>query len=99
MLVLTATFKAKPGQENELEEAIKALIPSVQNEAGTLVYTVHKAKADPGQFMFYEMYQDKAALDLHGSTPYFKEFSGKIAGLLESKPQLAIYEDIASISR
>jgi quinol monooxygenase YgiN len=99
MIVITATFKAKAGQEQELEAAIQALVPNVQNEEGTLVYTVHKAKADPAQFFFYEMYRDKAALDFHGSTPYFKEFSGKIAGLLEAKPQIAMFEDIASISR
>lgn len=99
MIVLTASFKAKTGQEKELEEALKTMIPKVQEEEGTLMYTIHKAKGDAGQFMFYEMYKDKAALDFHSTTPYFKEFSGKIAGLLEGKPQIAIYEDIASINR
>ncbi len=99
MIVLAASFKAKAGLETKLEEALKAMIPKVQEEEGTLMYTLHKAKRDPGQFLIYEMYQDKAALNFHSSTPYFKEFFGQIADLLEGTPQITIYEDIASISR
>lgn len=99
MIVITAIFKAKPGQEKELEEALKTIIPKVQEEEGTVRYTLHRAQGEAGQFLFYEMYKDKAALDYHGSTPYFKEFSAQIGGLLAAKPQITIYEDIASISR
>ncbi len=99
MIVITATFKAKAGQENALEEVLKSIIPDVQNEEGTVMYTIHKSTADPGQFLFYEKYTDQAALTFHSTTPYFKAFGGKMKDLLEGKPQIAIFEDIASINR
>ncbi len=99
MIVIIASFKAKAGQEKELEEVLTSIIPDVQTEPGTVEYTVHRSAADPGQFLFYEKYTDQDALTFHGSTPYFKAFGGKMKGLLDGKPQITIYEDIASISR
>jgi len=99
MIVIIATFKAKAGQEKELEDALISIVPKVQEEEGTVMYTIHKSKADPGQFLFYEKYKDKAALELHSSTPYFKAFAGQIGPYLEGNPDIKIYKDIASIDR
>jgi len=99
MIVVIATFKAKAGQEKELEDALTSIVPKVQEEEGTVMYTINKSKADPGQFLFYEKYKDKAALELHSSTPYFKAFAGQIGPYLEGSPDIKIYKDIASIDR
>lgn len=99
MIVVTASFKAKAGQEQALEEVLKSIIPDVQNEEGTVMYTIHKSAADPGLFMFYEKYKDQDALTFHSTTPYFKAFGGKMKDLLEGKPQIAVFQDIASINR
>ena len=101
MLVCIAKFKAKAGMEQELEDSLTAFVPKVQEEAGTLMYTVHRAKgkSNPGLFMFYERYQDKESFQYHSSTPYFQEFFGKISSMVDGEPQIELYEDIASIKR
>lgn len=99
MIVLTAAFKAKTGKEMELEQTLKVMIQEVQNEGGTVMYILNQSSVDKGQFLFYEMYKDKAALDLHNSTPYFQQLLKNIDGLLATDPQIDFYEDIASISR
>lgn len=99
MIVLTAVFKAKTGQERELEQTLKVMIPEVQKEEGTLMYILNQSTVDKGQFLFYEMYKDKAALEFHNSTPYFQQLLKNIDGLLATDPQIDFYEDIASISR
>ena len=99
MIVLVANFKAKQGKEKELEELLLGMVPKVQAEEGTLMYTLHKAKKDEGQFLFYEQYKDKEAFDFHRKTPYFQEFAGKLADLLEGNAKLETFEDIASINR
>ncbi len=101
MLVCIAKFKAKAGMEQELEDSLTAFVPKVQDEAGTLMYTVHRAKgkSNPGLFMFYECYQDKESFQYHSSTPYFQEFFGKISTMVDGEPQIELYEDIASIKR
>lgn len=97
MLVVVAKMKAKLGKEQEMEEALRWIIPQVESEEGTLQYILHRAKKEPGTFLFYEKYRDKSALNAHGSTPYFAELFGKIGPLLDGDPTIEIYEDIASI--
>lgn len=99
MLVVVATMVAKAGKEAELEAVLKAIVPKVQNEEGTISYVLHRAVGEPGKFLFYEVYRDKAALDFHSNTPYFKEMFASTGALLEGRPQIALFEDIASISR
>lgn len=97
MLVVTAVIKAKAGMEQEVENAIKAIIPKVEAEEGTLTYTLHRAKKDPTKFLFYEKYTGKEALGLHASTPYFKELFAKINPMLDGAMTVDMYEDLAGI--
>jgi quinol monooxygenase YgiN len=43
---------------------------SAERGAGCLVYRVHRSTKDPELFLFYEMYVDDAAFDLHRKAPY-----------------------------
>ena len=97
MIVVVAVMKARKGKEQEMEDALRWIIPQVESEPGTLQYILHRAKKDAGKFLFYEKYRDKNALNTHGSTAYFAELFGKIAPLLDGDPAIEIYEDIASI--
>ena len=97
MIVVVAILTAKQGKEQEMEDALKWVMPQVEAEEGTLQYVLHRAKKEPGKFLFYEKYRDKAALNVHGSTPYFSELFSRIGPLLEGSPTIEIYEDIASI--
>lgn len=99
MLVVIAQITAKPGLEQELEDHLKAFVPQVQEEEGTRMYTLHRSVGSAGQFLFYEMYRDKAAFKHHGSTPYFQELLSQIGGLLAEGPVIEFYEDLASINR
>lgn len=98
MLVVVAVMKAKTGMEKELEQALKGIIPKVDAEKNTLMYTLHRAKKEAGKFLFYEKYTDKEALKEHGSTPHFTELFGKIAPLLDGAPVIDMYEELAGIT-
>ena len=97
MIVVVAILQAKQGKEQEMEDALRWIIPQVDAEEGTLQYILHRAKKEPGKYLFYEKYLDKAALNAHGSTSYFAEMFAKIGPLLDGSPTIEIYEDIASI--
>lgn len=99
MIVFSATLKAKPGKEKELEEALVHMVSQVQSEEGALAYILHRVKGDPSLFTFYEKYKDQAALDYHDSTPHMKELRAKLEHLLAEEITLQHYEEIASISR
>ena len=97
MLVVVAVMKAKAGMEQEMEKALRNIIPKVEAEKGTLAYTLHRSKKEPGKFLFYEKYQDKEALKEHSSTPHFTELFGKIGPLLDGSPVIEMYEDLVGI--
>lgn len=99
MIILVAALSAKPGKEQELEAALTSIIPQVEAEEGTLQYILHRSTKEPGKFLFYEKYADKAALDFHGSTPYLKELFKGTADLLSEKPTISLYEEVAAIKR
>lgn len=94
-MIVVAVLKAQAGKEKEMEEALRAMIPKVQSEEGTIAYILHRAQNELGKFLFYEKYRDKAAFDIHSSTPYFQELFGKIGPLLEGQPSVEMYEELA----
>jgi len=96
MIVVVAVLKAQAGKEREMEDALRAMVPKVQSEEGTLAYVLHRAQKEPGKFLFYEKYKDKAAFDHHSSTPYLQELFGKIGPLLDGKPSIEMYEELAA---
>jgi len=98
-MIVVAKIKAKTGKEGEIEEALKGMVGKVEQEEGTLIYTLHRARKDPTVFMFYEKYKDKDALSYHSSTPYFKEVFGRLGPLFEGAPEIEMYEEIAGIKK
>ena len=43
-------------------------------EPGTLIYTVHRVDGRPLERIFYELYRDKDAFEVHESQEYVKAF-------------------------
>ena len=97
MLGFIAKLTVKEGKMDEAIELTRTLMTEVANEEGTLSYTMNRDPSQPNMIIFMERYKDKAALDYHSSTPYFKSFFGKIQGLLAEKPELTVMEEIHSI--
>ncbi len=96
MIANIATLKAKPGKEAELAEILKSFVAKTADEEGTLVYTLLQSKKDPTEFIFYEVYKDQAAMELHASTPHFKEIMmSRIVPYLDGKPKMTFCDVLA----
>lgn len=97
MIALIARLPVKPGRMDEAIGMLKSLMVEVANEKGTLAYTLNRGESEPDTLVIIERYTDDAALKLHGQTPHFKDFSGKIGPLLSGKPSISRFEEIHSI--
>ena len=97
MLNVVAVLKAQPGTEKEMEAALKAVLPNVKTEEGTLAFVLHKSVTEPGKFLCYEKYKDKEAFEAHTKTPHFGELFAKIGPLLAGEPAIEMYDEIASL--
>jgi quinol monooxygenase YgiN len=94
-IAIVAKLKAKPGSEKQMEEALTSMVGKTREEQGCLQYILHKSNQDPTAFVFYEVYQDQAALDAHGKTPHMAEMFGKVGGLLDGRPSVELLTEIA----
>jgi quinol monooxygenase YgiN len=74
MVVLIVKLRVRPGTEEECKRYMRLLEKETRKEPGCLMYVAHQSADDPTLLAFYEQYKDKAALDTHWASSYFKEF-------------------------
>ncbi|MBI2981364.1 MAG: antibiotic biosynthesis monooxygenase [Deltaproteobacteria bacterium] len=92
MLIVTAAWKSKQGEQAELAGHLKRMVTEVRkNEPGCLQYTLHQGFEDKTLFYFYERYTDRAAIDLHKKTPHFNKLIADTEGLIAEPVQVRIY--------
>jgi quinol monooxygenase YgiN len=97
MVSVIAKIPIKEGEVEEAIQAFKELMVQVAKEEGTLAYTMNRAKSNPNTLVIMERYKDKAALDAHSSTAYFKAFFSKSGAFIGGKPEITVMEEIHSI--
>lgn len=71
-LMITARFKAKPGQESRLQRELHRLVEPTRAEPGCITYDLHQSQDDPSRFLFYEIWKSQADLDAHFETPHLQ---------------------------
>ena len=95
MVVLTTTLLAKPGREQELEKAIRALAAVVaEREAGCLLYQPARSQHESARFLILERYRDGAALTAHANAVHFQDAMPGLMELLVSPPELAMFDEL-----
>jgi len=77
-IILTAIVKAKPGREEAVKEVLLGMVEPTRKEPGCLCYNLHQSKSDKTQFLFYEQWASKEAIDAHGKTPHMQALGGKL---------------------
>lgn len=97
MLTVIAKIPVKEGKMDEALAAFGELIAKVASEEGTVLYSLNRDKAQPDVLVVVEQYKDKAALDVHSSSPHFKAFFAAAGAFIGGKPEMSIMEQIKSI--
>ena len=92
--VLVVRMKAKEGEEARALEVMRELADATRQEAGCESYIPCVDPEDPGSFLFYEQYRDKAAFEEHGASEHFQRLAaGELFGLMESRER-TFYETV-----
>ena len=90
LLTVIARMRAKEDREQELREALEALIPTTLAEKGCVNYDLHQGVEDPRWFFFYENWDCAADLDAHLTAPHLVEFAGRLDEFLDDSGPLVI---------
>jgi len=94
-LFVVAVLKAKPGKEEELRRTLIGLVEPTRAEEGCLQYDLHVSTEVPGEFVFYEKWTGREALERHGETPHLKALAARKSELLSEPASVLTYERIA----
>jgi quinol monooxygenase YgiN len=96
MISVIAKIPIKEGKVEEAIAAVKELMVQVAREEGTLMYTLNRDQSNPNTLVIMERYKDKAAFEVHSSTPHFKAFFAKSKAFIGGRPEIAVMEEIHS---
>lgn len=94
MYIVSSRLTARPGEEEAILEAMRALVPASRAEPGCISYFAHRDAADPRKFMFYEQYVDEAAFSAHQATEHFERWVVNGIALAAEERERRIYTEV-----
>ncbi len=93
-IVLIARLKVKEDKIEEAKKAALAIVANSRAEDGCLNYDIHQSIEDETCFFWHETWKNKAALDEHFETPFFKEFFNVVQEVAAEPPQINLTKKI-----
>lgn len=85
-----AEIVAKPEKANDLRALLEPFAAKSRTEPGCELYALLEVQNEPGRFLTYERWTNKAALEAHMVTPHIKEIVPKLGDIL-AKPFTQIF--------
>lgn len=85
-VVLSATWIAKPGEEQTVLEALENLSPATRKESGNIYYQAYQNPEEPNVFRIFEVYADDDAVTAHTQYEHFQKWAlGQAIPVLEER--------------
>jgi len=75
--------KTRPEKSDEFEAFFSSHVQASRAEPGCIEYHMLRDQQDPTLFIFYEIWQSQAHLDLHSNLPHMKQFLDRREEFLE----------------
>ena len=73
-LLVVARWEAKEGQADRVADILSRFLPEAQSEPGAKLFLISRARENPAQFMFYELFRDEAAFKAHQDSAHFRTY-------------------------
>ncbi|MCU1538824.1 MAG: hypothetical protein JWP82_3175 [Humibacillus sp.] len=76
---LVVRFTLKPGRAEEFDAMMRDTVPGIAaHEPHTVAYAVHELEGEPDVRVFYELYDNEAALAEHEAQPTTRAFLDRV---------------------
>jgi quinol monooxygenase YgiN len=82
-LFLIARFHAREGQEDAVDQALKAQVALTRPEPGCLMINAYRSTRDPRQFFIHSRWADERAFDVHAELPNTLQFIARMETLID----------------
>ncbi len=95
MISIAVTYVIREGHEAQAEAFMRDLTLATRAEPGCRTYGIHRSLEHPRTYLFFEEYDDAAALDAHRASDHFVRYGKNgLQTIMESRTA-ATYEPIA----
>ena len=88
---INARIIVKPEVVEQFLALAKTMVEKSNLEQGCLVYKLYQEVGNPSGFIFYEVYENQDAVNIHNSSLHFKIFIEQISELASDKPQVDVF--------
>ena len=96
-VAVLAKMTAKEGQGPALAQIMREkLMPAVEAEEGTEIYTMHQDAANADVIWFFELYRDNDALSAHSGSEAMKSVGPDLGPLLAGRPELFLLNPLVA---
>ena len=85
LVTVIAHMRAKPGKEQNLRNALEALIEPTSQEEGYVNYDLHQGLEDSSLFYLYENWESVETHETHMHTPHLADFASRLGDLVEGE--------------
>ena len=89
-IVLIARLKVKPDAVESAKRAALAIVENSRAETGCVNYDFHQAIDDETIFVWHETWANRAAIEAHGASEHFKNFSAAIKDSVDEPLQITL---------
>ena len=85
-LLEVARWEAREGEADRVAEILNRFLPEAQREEGAALFLISRARDNPAQFLFYELFRDEAAFKAHQDSAHFATYiAGQALPLLKAR--------------
>lgn len=85
-LLVVAEWEVKEGQADRVADILRRYQPLAQRSDGVKLFLISRAKENPAQFLFYELFENEAAFAAHTESEPFKTLiAGEALALLSKR--------------
>lgn len=95
MFVLLVELNARPSAAAEVVSVLSGLANVAREEAGNVIYAVHRQQDDQNAFVLYELYQDRAAWESHLAIEAVQRALRQFETLLAAPPRIVRCDTVA----
>lgn len=88
---IVAIMTLQECKSEQFQQLTNELIANSRKEAGVVTYKLFKSTENDNEFLFFEEYADKGAIEQHSKSGHFNKFMEAVKSLLAEEPRMEMF--------
>jgi quinol monooxygenase YgiN len=93
-VIVVASFKTFPGKEADAERFLWDLLETTHEEAGCLLYALHRGLDDPQRLVYVERWENRELLEKHLYAEHIQTALSLVGDYFSEAPDIIYYDAV-----